>query len=322
MREETKQDILAAGEIGTKYDAAAKAIWKNREIIAPLLKYAVTELADESVTDIMKLIDADSIVAEEVPVSDLPPTIALENTEQSSTTEKLITYDYRFTVKNPKLSDENILVALHVDLEFQNKYRPVLNDGRSYPLIKRAIYYAAREISAQLGRITEQTNYDDIEKVISIWIVNEEIPKEIQNTATRYSIAKDDFVGETDEPKADYDLMEVVIIRRGELQKITEPLFAYLESVYSANIEEIDKFTPASTNPEIRKEVESMPGMSQVIFKNGIAQGISQGITQGREQGQNELVDAVNRLRAGESPESIVSSGIDKHTVDLAMTIR
>ena len=125
-------------------------------------------------------------------------------------------------------------------------------------------------------------------------------------------------MGETDEPKADYDLMEVVIIRRGELQKITEPLFAYLESVYSANIEEIDKFTPASTNPEIRKEVESMPGMSQVIFKNGIAQGI----TQGREQGQNELVDAVNRLRAGESPESIVSSGIDKHTVDLAMTIR
>ncbi len=115
---------------------------------------------------------------------------------------------------------------------------------------------------------------------------------------------------------------KVVIIRRGELQKITEPLFAYLESVYSANIEEIDKYTPASTNPEIRKEVESMPGMSQVIFKNGIAQGISQGITQGREQGQNELVDAVNRLRAGESPESIVSSGIDKHTVDLAMTIR
>ena len=115
-------------------------------------------------------------------------------------------------------------------------------------------------------------------------------------------------------------------VKYGKLQKITEPLFAYLESVYSANIEEIDKFTPASTNPEIRKEVESMPGMSQVIFKNGIAQGISQGIsqgiTQGREQGQNELVDAVNRLRAGESSESIVSSGIDKHTVDLAMTIR
>ena len=30
MREETKQDILSAGEAGTKYDESAKMIWKNR----------------------------------------------------------------------------------------------------------------------------------------------------------------------------------------------------------------------------------------------------------------------------------------------------
>ena len=221
MREETKQDIMGAGEVGTQYDRAAKAVWRNREILAPLLKYAVTELADESVESIMKLIDADSISSEEIPVSDLPPTVTTLNAEDSSITEKLITYDLKFTVKNPRLSSDKLLVALHIDLEFQNKYRPTLKDGRSYPLIKRGIYYAARDISSQLGRITGRTNYNDIEKVVSIWIVNEQVPKEIQNTATRYYIEKDDFIGATDEPRADYDLMEVVIIRRGACGSIS-----------------------------------------------------------------------------------------------------
>ncbi len=103
MREETRQDIISAEEMGTKYDEAAKEIWKNREILAPLLKYSVEELKDESVESIMKLIDTDSI-SEDIPVSDLPPTIVSLGTEQNSTTEKIITYDLKFKVKNPKLS--------------------------------------------------------------------------------------------------------------------------------------------------------------------------------------------------------------------------
>ena len=253
MREETRQDLLSADEIGTKYDESAKMIWKNREILAPLLKYSIEELKDETIETIMKLIDADSI-SEDIPVSDLPPTVTSLATENSSVTEKLITFDLKFKVKNPVLSVGKILVMLHIDLEFQNKYRPTLADGRSYPLIKRGIYYAAREISSQLGRITNQTNYADIEKVVGIWIVNEDVPKDIQNTATRYYLKKEDYIGTTNESQADYDLIEVVIIRRGEQTDITEPLFGYLKSVYDADIEEIDKYTPASANPELKEE--------------------------------------------------------------------
>ena len=89
-----------------------------------------------------------------------------------------------------------------------------------------------------------------------------------------------------------------------------------------------------------------MPGMSQVIYSKGIAEGISQGISQGiaqgisqgiaqgisqgREQGvsqgitigQNNLVIAVERLRSGETREELIASGLDEHTVDLAMTIK
>jgi len=321
MQERSRQDIMAAGEIGAKYDEAAKAIWRNREIIAPLLKYSVEELKDESVESIMKLIDADSI-EDGAAVSDLPPTLTNFNTEDSSITEKLITYDFRFVVKNPKLSTENLLVVLHIDLEFNNKYRPVLKDGRSYPLIKRGIYYGAREVSSQLGRITEKTNYDDIEKVISIWVVSEDIPAYLRNTASRYHITKEDFIGTTDEPKADYDLIEVVIIRRGDDKKITEPLFHYLESVYQADLQEIDKYTPASANPELKKEVEDMPGMSQVIYDRGWNAGTIEGEVKGRMEGQNELVEAVQMLRSGKSREDLVVAGMDEQTINLALVLK
>ena len=44
MREETILDLLSADEVGAKYDNAAKALWKNREILAPLLKYSVSSV--------------------------------------------------------------------------------------------------------------------------------------------------------------------------------------------------------------------------------------------------------------------------------------
>ncbi len=65
-----------------------------------------------------------------------------------------------------------------------------------------------------------------------------------------------------------------------------------------------------------------MPGMSQVIYEHGVAKGISQGISQGIQQGQNVLIETIQRLKNGESREDIIASGIDEHTVDLAISIR
>ncbi len=45
-----------------------------------------------------------------------------------------------------------------------------------------------------------------------------------------------------------------------------------------ANLAKIDRYTSASANPDVKGEVESMPGISQVIFNMGIEQGIEQGI--------------------------------------------
>ena len=284
MREESIQDILSAEELGEKYDKAAKAVWRNREILAPLLRFCVGELKNESVESIMHLIDADSI-CEDTPVSDLPPMVIERATEMNSTIEKPITFDFRLLVKNPKLSTKTMLVQLHIILEFQNKFRPVLKDGQRYYVEERGWYYDARELSSQLGRLTENTNYHDLEKVISIWIVSEDVPNELQNTVSRYYIEKEDLVGKADIAKEIYDLMEVVIVRRGKNGHFDAPVFDYLNAVFASDIESIDKYTPASKNPELVKEVRKMPGMGQAILERGINIGEERGITIGEKRG-------------------------------------
>ncbi|MBQ4068665.1 MAG: hypothetical protein IJC76_05390 [Lachnospiraceae bacterium] len=65
---------------------------------------------------------------------------------------------------------------LHIYFEIQNDYKP---SNPSYPITKRAVYYAARELCSQLKVVTHNTNYAKLEKVYSIWICNENIPSKL-----------------------------------------------------------------------------------------------------------------------------------------------
>ena len=94
---------------------------------------------------------------------------------------------FEFKIKNPQLSTEKIRVNLHIDMEAQRSYRP---SNPSYPVLKRAVYYVARDLSAQLSNITQVTDYSKLEKCYSIWICTEDIPKKLQNTLTEYSLSK------------------------------------------------------------------------------------------------------------------------------------
>lgn len=235
MRRETEIDLAVAETIGSKYDNACKKLFQNKEIIAPVLKEVVPEYKNSTVEEVIRCIDANSI--QDIPVGDIPLQMEGLPTEFSAVNEKLIRYDVHFKAVNPKLSDESLCIHLHIDLEIQNNYRPT---NPSYPIIKRGIYYAAREISQQLGTLTEQTNYGQLQKAYSIWICNERIPIALQNTVTMYSIKKSDIIGTTDEPEKDYDLMTVILIRRGKQDAI--PIFDYLSGIFQCDREKIAKY--------------------------------------------------------------------------------
>lgn len=294
MREETAKDIYAAGALEREYDAACKRVFRNKEIIAPILQMMVPEYKECTVEEVLRCIDEDTM--KDVPVEDIPLMLEGLPAELSSVTEKLILYDVHFKAINPALSSERICVHLHIDLEMQNEYRP---RNPKYPMIKRALYYAVRELSSQLGTLTGTTNYNFLEKVYSIWICNEDIPEKLRDTATSYSIRKDDIIGETAEPEEDFDLLNVIMIRRGG--KSREKIFDFLNAVFQAELQKIEKYTTVTGNEELKQEVECMTGLGMSIRR----QGIEEGREEGREQGKVFVIE--NMLRKDVSLSDIVS---------------
>lgn len=268
MTLQTEISISASSVRGAKYDEAAKENLQRPELIAPILKAVVPEYKNYTCEDIIGFIIKDSV--HDDPVDDVSTVADLLPTEQSSVSDKLIRYDTRFKIINPRLSDKAISVYLHIDLEVQNNYQP---SNPSYPIVKRGIYYGAREISSQLGILTEATNYNDIEKVYSIWICNENIPEELQNTVSSYRITKTDEVGITEERDADYDLLHVIIIRRGN-DKGNEEIFDYLTAFFNSDIDGICRHVDIRDKEEVLKGVKKMSGLGQSIANANYQKGM------------------------------------------------
>ena len=278
MDERIKATIITNSEYGEKYDEACKTYFKYKETLAPILKYAIQELKDLTNEQIIECIDSVSM-SDMVPVSDVSAEIKNENQELSSVIEKTIRYDIHFRMKNPKLSTNDFMVYMFIDFEVQNDYRP---KNPSYKIENRMIYYMCREISSQLGILTQKTNYDDIRKIYSIWVCSENIPKKLQNTITRYHLARKDIIGCTDNCEVDLDLIEGIVIRRGDMIS-DENIFEYLQSVFTSDITTIKKYVDMDKHPQIEKEVAHMEGLGQSIYNKGVRQGIDQGISQGED---------------------------------------
>lgn len=271
MKDETKL-VLSTMSGQEKYDDACKKTWKLREIQAPVLQYVVKEYQNHSISEVIGYINA-STISETVSVDDLPAFIEGSEIEMSSTTEKRVFYDIHFTAKNPELSTEEILIMLHIDFEVQNDYVP---SNPKYPMTKRAVYYAARELSSQLGIVTQNTNYAKLEKVYSIWICNEGVPKILRNSITRYHMVKEDIMGECKEDDAYHDLMEVIIIRRGETAE-KDTLFEYLEGVFTSNLSTVKKYVDVESSYEVKEALQTMCGLGESLENKALEKGIEQG---------------------------------------------
>lgn len=288
MKTETQLELLSAEALGEAYDRGAKRILANKEILAPLLQMLIPEYEGYSLEEIVGFIDGASI-RDDMPLSDIPPSVSVEElrTEMSSLTEKIIHYDLHFKAVNPRLSGEDITVYLHFDLEPQKSYRPRTPE---YPIAKRAIYYSVRELSAQLGTVTGQTNYADLEKVYSIWICFEDIPKALQNTVTEYAITKNDLVGRSDESEEDYDLMSAILIRLGG-EETDADVIEYLKGVFTNDLATVKKYSTIQWPEELEEETMGMTGFAGLVYR----QGEKEGEQKGRQEGMR--LERANTIR-------------------------
>lgn len=271
-----------------KADQSAKNIFSYKPIMGNILKYTVAEYKDCSLEKIMDCIEGDTIQTGTALVEeDMAKTIRGEKTETNTTDEPPATFDILFRSLLPN-SDGNILVNLHIDFELQKNYTP------GYPIIKRGVYYGCRKLSAQIDKIGKKgIAYKNLEKVYSIWICLDNIPKKLQNTVSYYKIQnyknegfeKPDIKVNADEA----DLMEVIIVRLGGEKQDQKGLMDLLYSVFSGNREKVLSYIPDSDKPARQKEVSDMLNMVSYAEENGKKEGRKEGRKEGKKEGENRL---------------------------------
>ena len=285
--------ITAAITDQEKYDASVKTIFSQPRIIAEIMRAAIPEYQGMTVEEILPFIVE---IRDTVAVDDASAA-ALQKLpeEQTALLDKTIRYDFHIKAKKPEAGELNIF--LFFDIEFQNEYRDAT---LGYPLEKRAMYYVARELSSQLGVLAEDTNYGSLQKSYSIWICNEHIPKDEQNSMTRYHITKEDVIGKAKDMPENYDLMEVIFIRRGNDESDHE-IFDFLNGIFSSDAERITKYS--GRDEIIENEVKKMGGFGQALAERKWEEGRIEGRIEGRTEGRDEMI--ITLLKKGKSPEEI-----------------
>lgn len=195
-----------------------------------------------------------------------------------------------------------------------------------YAILNRAVFYASRLISSQKERDFENSDYDGIRQVYSIWIcMNMDT-----NSMCHIHLTRDDLIGSFPW-RGNLDLLNIILI--GLTDELPEhddtyELHRLLGALLSQNlpVEQklaiIDREYDIPLEHEFRKEVDTMCSLSQGIKEEGIAIGESRGIAIGESRGiaMGETKIILTMYRNGLSAEQI-SAATDKSIEDITSII-
>ena len=175
-----------------------------------------------------------------------------------------------------------------------------------YEILNRAIFYVSRLVSSQKERDFENSSYNDIKRVYSIWIcMNME-----ENTMSHIHLTKEDLIGSY-EWKGNLDLINIVMIGLAkELPEHDETyeLHRLLGALLSRELTVDEKLSIIGNEYDIpieenmRKDVSAMCNLGEGIEEKGIAIGRETG----RIEGEAGLI--IKMHKNGLSAEQIASA--------------
>ncbi len=266
------EDIHATDQ-NARYDAACKKLLSQKIILAWIMKSCLNEYRDCDVKDIAeRYIEGTPQVGKVLVAPDETnaPRIRGISSQDTSLTESSSIYDIRFMASAPT-SDEAIQMIVNV--EAHNRFNP------SYPLIKRAIYYCGRMLTAQNGTEFVHSEYQKIKKVVSIWVCMSP-PNERKNSITRYHLTEENLVGNVKESIRNYDLIDVVMLcLGGEDKENYDGVLKLLDVLLSPKASEAkkrqvleDEFDIPMTET-LEVEVHQMCNLSEGVRDLGRAEG-------------------------------------------------
>lgn len=313
MKENTHlASAVVAADAKAAYDAQAKKLLSDRQLLAWIMKYTVKEFENCTMEETIAAIEGEPEVAS-VPVYPGLSGRAVTGMPQESSIpwEGTATFDVRFFAIVP--GGERIKLIL--DVEAQKEFDP------GYDLVSRGIFYNARQLSSQLDTEFTGKDYGGIKKVYSIWICIS-VPEKYADTITEYSIRPRDLYGNYT-GKDRYDLASVLMIRLPRYEKTGRDipqegcrrLLDLLSLVFTARasaaekIEELETKYGIETSIETGEGMEQMCNLSDLIEKEAMEKGIQQGMQEGIQQGMQEGI------------QQGMQKGMEKGKLDLLVSL-
>ena len=268
-----------------QYDACAKRLLANKSILGHILVNTIDEFKGMVPEEAEKYIEGDPIISV-VPVE--PGLTNAEkkdssgkrlvglNTESSEINEGLIRYDIIFYVR---MRDGLSQIIANIEAQKDNP--------KSYKILNRAIYYVCRLISSQKERDFENSNYDDIKQVYSIWFcMNMD-----HNSLCHISLTERELLGPCNW-EGNLNLLNIVMVgitndipERDKNFELHRLISALLSSVLPKQ-EKLDiiKEYKIPIKEDIREDVNVMCNLSEDVWEKGMKNGMEKGAETEREK--------------------------------------
>lgn len=302
---------LDAAREKSAYDKQIVKILSNKYILAYIMQGTVHECSQMSLEEIIPTIEGrPEIMKVSVHPGEAVEAITGDRSEDKVQGEGTTVYDIRFHAFIPELQQK---VKILINVEAQRKFHP------GYDLVTRGIYYGARMISAQRDTEFQDSNYDDIKKVYSLWICTD-VPKYAKNTVTEYGICQKKLVGDF-QMEARYDILNVTFMCLGDAEDEDVPKFLSMLSVaISERIDGAEKKRileeryQIPMTRELGKELDRMCNLSEGIEERGIKKGSEQNARRFFENGASyELVRASIEILTDEELQQIYDEVMEQN---------
>ena len=277
MNTELKSAVMATDR-DAQYDNSAKRLIAHKIILARILVKTVEEFKGMDPLEVAALIEGLPYISA-VPVEPgLTNAVHFQNgqrlvgfnTENQELNEGLVRFDIVFYVRM-----KDGLSQIIINVEAQK------DEPGEYEILNRAVFYVSRLISSQKERDFENSSYDDIKCVYSIWIcMNME-----ENTMGHIHLTKEDLIGSY-EWKGNLDLLNIIMIglakelpEHDETYELHRLLGALLsrELTVDEKLDIIGKEYDIPLEENFRKDMSTMCNLSQGVKEDGIAIGRAEG---------------------------------------------
>lgn len=277
MNTELKNAVMTTDR-DAQYDNSAKRLIAHKIVLAWILIRTVEEFKGMEPLEVAALIEGIPYISA-VPVEPgLTNAVRFKNgkrlvgfnTENQELNEGLVRFDIVFYVRM-----KDGLSQIIINVEAQK------DEPGEYEILNRAVFYVSRLISSQKERDFENSSYDDIKCVYSIWIcMNME-----ENTMSHIHLTKEDLIGSY-EWKGNLDLLNIIMIglakelpEHDETYELHRLLGALLsrELTVDEKLDIIGKEYDIPLEENFRKDMSTMCNLSQGVKEEGIAIGRAEG---------------------------------------------